>query len=138
MTEVAGTGRRILICEDDFLVAFTLRDNLRHHGYEILPIAPDGATAIALCREHRPEVVLMDLRMPTMSGVEAARAILKECPTCVIIISAAPLQELEQALTESGAIGYVRKPITGEELVSSIEGACARWEASASPPCAGL
>jgi CheY-like chemotaxis protein len=138
MAEVAGTARRILICEDDFLVAFTLRENLRHHGYVILPIAANGEEAIALCREHRPEVVLMDLRMPKVSGVEAARAILGECSTCIILISAAPLEELQQALRESGAVGYVRKPITGEELVSSIEGACARWEASASPPCAGL
>jgi DNA-binding response OmpR family regulator len=114
---------RVLIVEDEYLIAFSLRLELEREGHEVVAIALDGERAVELSRQHSPDLVLMDLRLPKMDGVAATRRILEGVQTMVLLVSAAPQEELEAAVRESGARGYLRKPFTRAELRAGIAAA---------------
>jgi DNA-binding response OmpR family regulator len=111
---------RVLIVEDEYVVAFSLRAELQRAGHEVVGIAPNGERALEMARQERPDLVLMDLRLPKMDGVTATQKILGETPTAVLLVSAAPDEELEAAVAASGARGYLRKPFTPTELSAGI------------------
>ena len=112
---------RVMIADDEFLLCLTLRQQLELREYEVVGVAHDGEKAVALCRETHPDVVLMDLRMPRMDGLEATRLIMAECPTRVLILTALDTADLAAQARAAGAEGSLMKPIGINDLVAAIE-----------------
>jgi AmiR/NasT family two-component response regulator len=120
--------RRILVVEDDHLVSEMIKGMLDELGYEIAGEAENGHDALESVRETRPDVVLMDIRMPRMSGIEAAILIQKHFPTPVVILSAYETDDLIEEAAEAGVGAYVVKPPSPAELFRAIENSCVRFE----------
>lgn len=116
---------RVAIAEDNWLTPMVLRTELEAHGYEVVGVATNGTDTLELCRRERPDVVLMDIRMPGVDGVEATRVLLEECPACVVMVTGDA--GLSQASEEAGAMGYLVKPFLPDEIVTAIEGALQRF-----------
>ena len=118
---------RILIAEDNELVALALQEQLQSLGYEVAGIARNGTEAVRLCAELRPDLVIMNIQMPELSGDGAARQITENTPTAIIMITAfsdaASILKAEQA----GALAYLVKPVNPEELPPAIDVALARF-----------
>jgi response regulator NasT len=100
----------------------TLNDN----GYTVVGEAADGETAVLLAREHRPDLVVMDVKMPLMDGISAAEILTRERIAPVVLLTAFSQQELVERASEAGAIAYVVKPFTPNDLIPAIEVALSR------------
>ncbi len=120
--------RKVLIVEDDHLVSEMIRGMLEELGYEIAGEAEDGHEALGMIKEVQPDVVLMDIKMPKMSGIEAAILIQKHFPTPIVILSAYETEDLVKEASEAGVGGFVVKPPQPAELFRVIEIACGRFE----------
>ena len=120
--------RKVLIVEDDHLVSEMIRGMLEELGYEIAGEAEDGHEALGIIKEVKPDVVLMDIKMPKMSGIEAAILIQKHFPTPIVILSAYETDDLVREASEAGVGAYVVKPPQPAELFRAIEIACGRFE----------
>ncbi|MEN8208136.1 MAG: response regulator [Candidatus Fermentibacteria bacterium] len=120
--------RKVMIVEDDHLVSEMIRGMLEELGYEIAASAEDGHEALGIIKEVKPDVILMDIKMPKMSGIEAAILIQKHFPTPVVILSAYETEELVRESSEAGVGAYVVKPPQPAELFRAIEIACCRFE----------
>ena len=110
---------RVIIAEDNWLTPTVLRTELEAHGYEVVGIARTGTEAVELCREHTPDVVLMDIRMPEMSGIEATRLLMEECPACVVMVTGDT--SLVVTAEEIGAMDYLVKPFMPDEIVTVVD-----------------
>jgi len=119
---------RVLIAEDEQLIIFTLRGQLEERGCEVVGIAKNGKDAIALCRSEQPEVVLMDIHMPEMDGIEATRQIMQEHPTCVVMLTAHGSPSHVEKAEAAGAMAYLVKPVSGEQLLPALEMAQKRFK----------
>lgn len=119
---------RVLIAEDEWLVAFTLRRQLEERGCEVVGIAATGDEALELCRTGQPEVVLMDIRMPGTDGLEATRRIMQQCPTCVVMLTASGQHDQVVMAQEAGAMAYIVKPVSGDQVVPAVEVARQRYK----------
>jgi response regulator NasT len=119
--------RKVLIVEDDHLVSEMIRGMLEELGYEITGEAEDGHEALGIIKEVQPDVVLMDIKMPKMSGIEAAILIQKHFPTPIVILSAYETEDLVKDASEAGVGAYVVKPPQPAELFRAIEIACGRF-----------
>lgn len=122
-----GEQVRVLIAEDESLIADLVEHELRRVGMRVVGRANDGAAAVARCCELKPDVVLMDLQMPELSGLDAARRLQHCCPTPIVVLTA---EQADGVLDEASQIGvgaYVVKPATGEELQRAITVARARF-----------
>jgi two-component system, response regulator PdtaR len=119
---------RILIAEDETIIRLDLRDLLERAGHEVVAEAHDGEEAIALCREHRPELAIMDVKMPRLDGIEAARRILDEQPIPIVMLTAYGQDELVSRAVEAGVFGYLVKPFREQDLMPAITTARARHE----------
>src|SRR5690348_1397074 len=97
---------RVLICEDQGVTVLRLRKELQSLGYEVVGAAADGLDAVAKAREHRPDVVLMDVHMPRLDGIQATAQLMRECPTAVVIVTAYNEPALVQSALDAGASGY--------------------------------
>ena len=117
--------KTIVLADDDRLILSTLGHGLRNEGYEVFE-AEDGDAAVALCKEKRPALALLDLRMPGMSGLEAARRLRAETDVPFLFLSAYGDSEAVQQATEEGALGYLVKPIDLPQIIPAIEAALAR------------
>jgi prevent-host-death family protein len=113
--------RRVLIAEDEVLLALALSDQLRRRGFEVVGIARDGQEAVELSREQRPDAVLMDIRMPVVDGIEATRRIMAERQTCIVVLSALAEYDAIGRAQEAGARGYLVKPANVEQIVQALE-----------------
>jgi response regulator NasT len=120
--------RKVLIVEDDHLVSEMIRGMLEELGYEIAGEAEDGHEALGMIREVKPDVVLMDIKMPRMSGIEASILIQKHFPTPIVILSAYETEDLVEEASEAGVGAYVVKPPQPSELFRAIEIACGRFD----------
>ena len=120
--------KKVLVVEDDHLVSEMIRGMLEDLGYEIAGVAEDGHEALEMVRKLRPDVVLMDIKMPRMSGIEAAILIQKHLPTPVVILSAYETEDLVKEASEAGVGAYVVKPPKPGELFRAIEITCCRFE----------
>jgi two-component system, response regulator PdtaR len=119
---------RILIAEDETIIRLDLRDLLERAGHEVVAEARDGEEAVALAREHRPELAVMDVKMPKLDGIEAARRILEHEPIPIVMLTAYGQDELVSRAVEAGVFGYLVKPFREQDLVPAITTARARFE----------
>ena len=127
LPEPRARAPRVLICEDEGLTALRLRKVLTALGYEVTRDAGDGAEAVRLAVRLRPDVILMDVSMPRMGGIEATRRIMAEAPTAVVMLTAYSDRELVQQSLAAGASGYLVKPVVEGQLHSAITVALARF-----------
>ena len=114
---------RVLIVDDQSLVRAGFRLILESQpDFAVVGEAPDGEQAVALARRHRPEVVLMDIRMPRMDGLEATRRILEDGPSgCrIVMLTTFDLDEYVYAALRVGACGFLLKDVTPEQLIASV------------------
>ncbi len=118
---------RILVAEDNELVALTLQAQLTSLGYHVVGVAADGAIAVAMVRELQPDVVLMDVRLPGIDGPEAAGQINDDTPRPVIFLTAYSDQETVHRIERCGAWGFLLKPVQATELAPAIGIALARF-----------
>jgi response regulator NasT len=121
----------VLTVEDDPIVRADLRLVLEDAGFNVCPDARDGVEAVALAREHRPDLILIDLNLPGLDGVEATRQILSERAVPIVALTGHRTGFAERAL-EAGAVAHVLKPFDDSQLVETLTGVLAdRAEADA-------
>jgi two-component system, response regulator PdtaR len=119
---------RILIAEDETIIRLDLRELLEGAGFEICGEARDGEEAVALARSERPDLAVLDVKMPKLDGIEAARRILDERPIPIVMVTAYGERELVSRAVEAGVFGYLVKPFRETDLLPAIETARARHD----------
>ena len=119
---------RVLIAEDETLIRLDLRGLLESAGFEVCAEARDGEEAVELARETEPDVALLDVKMPRLDGIEAARRILEERPIPIVMLTAYGQEELVSRAVDAGVFGYLVKPFREQDLAPAIHTACARHE----------
>lgn len=131
MTETptpAAPARRVLVAEDESLIRLDLIEMLGEEGYEVVGEAADGASAVRLAEEHRPDLVVMDVKMPVLDGISAAARIVEQRIAPVLILTAFSQRDLVERAREAGAMAYLVKPFSKADLVPAIEMALSRHE----------
>jgi response regulator NasT len=118
---------RVIIADDESLIRMDLREMLTNLGYLVVGEAGDGRSAVNLARELRPDIVIMDVKMPDMDGIEAARILTEERIAPVLLLSAYSQQELVQRARQAGVAGYLVKPFRESDLTPAIEVVLARF-----------
>jgi response regulator NasT len=119
---------RILVAEDETIIRLDLRYLLEHAGFEVCAEARDGEEAIELARSEQPDLAIMDVKMPRVDGIEAARRILEERPIPIVMLTAYGQEELVARAVEAGVFGYLVKPFREQDLLPAIAAARARHE----------
>jgi response regulator NasT len=119
---------RILIAEDETIIRLDLRELLERAGFEVCAEARDGEEAVELARSERPDVAVLDVKMPRLDGIEAARRILDDRPIPIVIVTAYGERELVARAVEAGVFGYLVKPFRETDLLPAIETARARHD----------
>nr|WP_071812756.1 response regulator transcription factor [Lentzea guizhouensis] len=121
MTGPAPAGPRVVIADDQAFVRIGFRMILKSGGIEVVGEAADGAEAVTAVRELNPDVVLMDIRMPTVDGLEATRRIVRETTGCrVLMLTTFDLDQYVYAALAAGASGFLLKDVTPEHLVAAV------------------
>jgi two-component system, response regulator PdtaR len=118
---------RILIADDEPLIRMNLRETLQDQGYIVVGEVGDGQSAVNLTRQLRPDLALLDIKMPYLDGIAAARAIIAEAIAPVLLLTAYSSRELVAQAREAGVLGYLIKPVREAELMPLIEVTLARW-----------
>ena len=119
---------KVLIAEDETIIRLDLRTLLEARGFEVVAEARDGAEAVELARELEPELAVLDVKMPRLDGIEAAKRILDERPIPIVMLTAYGQQELVNRAVEAGVFGYLVKPFRETDLLPAIATARARHE----------
>jgi len=119
---------RILVAEDETIIRLDLKDLLERAGFEVVAEAKDGEEAVELARSEQPDLALLDVKMPRLDGIEAARRILDERPIPIVMLTAYGQQELVARAAEAGVFGYLVKPFREQDLLPAIHTARARHE----------
>ena len=129
MSEPAAKPQRtVVVAEDESLIRIDIVETLRDNGFTVVGEAADGEAAIAMAKEHRPDLVVMDVKMPLMDGITAAEILTKERIAPVVLLTAFSQQELVERASEAGALAYVVKPFTPNDLLPAIEIALSRYQ----------
>jgi two-component system, response regulator PdtaR len=118
---------RVVIADDESVIRLDLREMLTNLGYLVVGEAGDGVSAVNLARELKPELVVMDIKMPNMDGIEAAKILTEEHIAPVLLLTAFSQQDLIERAKEAGVVGYIVKPFREQELVPAIEVALERF-----------
>jgi len=121
----ALTTARILTVDDNPIVRADLRLMLEDAGFEVVPDARDGVEAVDLARKHKPDLVLIDLSLPRLDGVEATRLILDERDVPVVALTGHSTGDFVERAVAAGAVGHVLKPFSRVELIETVSGALA-------------
>ena len=122
-----GGATRVLIAEDEALIRLDLREMLLEEGFEVVGEVADGASAVRLARELRPDLTVLDVKMPVMDGIEAAEAISKERLSAILILTAFSQRDLVERARRAGALAYLVKPFQKHDLLPAIEIATSRF-----------
>jgi response regulator NasT len=125
--EAAPTRRRVLIAEDEALIRLDLREMLIEEGYDVVGEAGDGEAALRLAEQLRPDLVILDIKMPIMDGLTAAENIANSRLAPVVILTAFSQRDLVERARAAGAMAYLVKPFQKSDLVPAIEIAAARF-----------
>jgi response regulator NasT len=121
-------GARVVIAEDEALIRLDLKETLEEEGYEVVAETGHGDEVIDLVRQHRPDLAILDIKMPGQDGLSAAAAITGERLAAVLILTAFSQRELVDRAREAGALAYLVKPFQRNDLVPAIELALGRFE----------
>jgi AmiR/NasT family two-component response regulator len=119
---------RVLVAEDDYLVAEMVKGLLTEMGYTVVGEATDGLQAVEMTQSLHPDVVLMDIKMPEMDGIEATRLISERCPTPVVALTAYETPKLVAEASAAGVGAYLLKPSNEREIERAITVAIARFD----------
>ena len=117
---------RVLIAEDETIVRLDLRGLLSSRGFEVVGEARNGIEAVERARELQPDLVLLDVKMPELDGIEAARRILAERPVPIVLVTAYDEEALVERAVDAGVFGYLTKPFREQDLLPAIRTALAR------------
>ena len=117
----------VVIAEDEAIVRLDLREILEEEGYSVLGETGRGDEAVELARQHTPDLVILDIKMPGMDGLSAAREIAKIGASAVLVLTAFSQRNLIEQARDAGAVAYLVKPFQKEELLPAIEVAVARF-----------
>ncbi|MEU6778858.1 response regulator [Nonomuraea angiospora] len=123
-----STQRRVVIAEDEALIRLDLKEMLQEDGYVVVGEAGDGEQAIRLAAELRPDLVILDVKMPVLDGISAAERIAAERIAPCLILTAFSQRDLVERARDAGAMAYLVKPFTKADLVPAIEMAVSRHE----------
>ncbi len=118
---------RVVIADDESIIRMDLKEMLSGLGYQVVGEAGDGRQAINMARELKPDLVIMDIKMPEMDGISAARVLTEEKIAPVLLLTAYSQQELVAGAREAGVVGYIVKPFRQDELMPAIEVALSRF-----------
>lgn len=118
---------RIIIADDESIIRMDLREMLSNLGYLVIGEVGDGRSAVNLARELRPDLVIMDIKMPDMDGIDAAKILTKEKIAPVLLLTAYSQRELVERAKEAGVVGYLVKPFRESDLSPAIEVALAHF-----------
>mgnify|MGYP001028806170 FL=1 len=122
---------RVLIVDDESLIRMDLRDIIESCGHEVVAEGTNGVEALALCKKHKPDIILMDVKMPELDGIEAAHQIGFHHEAPVVLLTSYSQQDLIDKARDSGVYGYLIKPVREEQLVPSLEMALGRYKSDA-------
>lgn len=122
---------RVLIVDDESLIRMDLRDIIESCGHEVVAEGTNGVEALALCKKHKPDIILMDVKMPELDGIEAARQIGFHHEAPVVLLTSYSQQDLIDKARDSGVYGYLIKPVREEQLVPTLEMALGRYKSDA-------
>ena len=111
---------RVVVAEDEAIIRMDLVEVLREEGYDVVADTGRGDDAVALVMEHGPDLALLDVKMPGMTGIEAAREITSSSDTAVVMLTAFSQRELIHEASDAGAMAYLVKPYQREELVPRL------------------
>ena len=124
MAEVV-TKRRVVVAEDESLIRMDVVETLREHGFDVVAEVGDGALALAAVIEHKPDLVVMDIKMPNMDGLTAAEQMAGH-KVAIVLLTAFSQKELVDRANQAGAMAYVVKPFTPNDLMPAVEIALSR------------
>jgi len=122
-----GVRRRVVIAEDEALIRMDLAEMLAEEGYDVVGEAGDGEAAVALAEQHRPDLVVLDVKMPRLDGISAAQRISGQRIAPVVILTAFSQRDLVERASKAGAMAYLVKPFTKNDLVPAVEMAVSRF-----------
>jgi response regulator NasT len=117
--------RRVVVAEDESLIRLDVVETLREHGFDVVAEVGDGALAVAAVIEHKPDLVVMDIKMPNMDGLTAAEQMADQ-KVAIVLLTAFSQKELVDRANQAGAMAYVVKPFTPNDLMPAVEIALSR------------
>jgi len=121
------TTRRVVVAEDEALIRMDIVETLRDNGFDVVGEAGDGERAVELATELRPDIVVMDVKMPKLDGISAAERLSRDNIAPVVLLTAFSQKELVEQAAKAGALAYVVKPFTPSDLLPAIEIALSRY-----------
>jgi len=127
-TSLSAVGARVVIAEDEALIRLDLRETLEEEGYQVVGETGRGDEVVQLVRDHKPDLAILDIKMPGEDGLSAAQAITAERLAAVLILTAFSQRELVDRAREAGALAYLVKPFQRNDLVPAMELALGRFE----------
>ena len=119
---------RVVIAEDEAIIRLDLKETLEEEGYEVVAETTRGDKAVELVKEHEPDIAILDIKMPGLDGLSAAREIAGERRAAVLILTAFSQRDLIEQARDAGALAYLVKPFQRSELVPALEVALGRFE----------
>ena len=123
----APVARRVLIAEDEALIRLDLAEMLREEGYEVVGEASDGQQACELAEQLKPDLIIMDVKMPRRDGIDAAEEIASKRIAPIVVLTAFSQRDLVERASQAGAMAYLVKPFTVNDLIPAIELAISRY-----------
>jgi response regulator NasT len=127
MSDSQAEPTRVLIAEDEALIRLDLKEMLVEEGFDVVAEVADGASAVRLTRELRPDLVILDVKMPVMDGITAAEHIANERLSAILILTAFSQRELVEKARRAGAMAYLVKPFQKHDLLPAVEIAAGRF-----------
>jgi two-component system, response regulator PdtaR len=125
--QTGDTRKRVVIAEDEAIIRLDLKETLGELGYDVVGEAGDGERAVALAQERRPDLVILDVKMPVLDGITAASRIAAQRIAPVVILTAFSQRDLVERARDAGAMAYLVKPFTSADLLPAIEMALSRY-----------